>query len=599
MAHQSVMHCLWAVAAALFCSCTAGHRIHIMSIPARGHVNLLIPLALHMHSLGNDVSMVLCEQSRDLWNEALQPHGVPMLSAGPCTVYDDKQDTMTRLIRDDSTDAMQEMMSKVARLGEAMANATAAQYACAGGVPLPDVLVYDADTFGAPAVAARFDVPAVAVVGTGFRDPYGAPAWLPVSPIAIGQARLDASLLWRLANAAAQLFMRFHATPMYTSGVAEAASRSLWAAPTVPCSGGETAALPRTAHPYRAWDATLPFQGQTTLYNTHFGLEYARPLYPFEHVVGHLCSTSLRDLPPLPVHWDAWLNASDVPVVYAAFGSMSQQGAMAEEVASLLLAARSPLAAFRLVLASASEEGGARVTMASGSDGWKAFGVSSSHGVAAVSPEGAVQASAAAAAKKSGFFAAGGGPDAQEAPICTGAGCVVLTTWAPQVRLLHHSAVKVFLTHGGMNSVAEGIAAGVPMACLPLFGDQPDNCQRVEDKRMGMRLFRDRVKQHIAETVDTLNGMVGGGAAGMLTALRRAQAAQAAAGGVRRAADIISAVAQYSDIHDPTTSSVFVPHGFRLPQWRRYCADVWAVGGGVLLLLLLALRKALKVCGMK
>ncbi len=585
-----LVHCIWAAALVGYSALISAERIHIMSIPARSHVNLLVPLALHLHEEGNDVKMVLCEQSRQLWSEALQPHGVPMLSAGSCSVYDEKEDTMTRLIRDGSDEAMQIMMTKVARLGQQMANGTAAAYSCAGGEPLPDVLVYDADTFGAPAVAARFSIPSVAVVGTGFRDPYASPAWLPVSPIAIGQQRMDASLLWRLVNAAALLFMQLHATPTYTHTVAEAASRVLWDAHSVQCPGGAQAALPAVQGPHKPWDPTLPFQGHTTLYNTHFGLEYARPLYPFEHVVGHLCKTAPDGLPPLSPLWDAWLNASSVPVVYAAFGSMSKADAMAEEISALLLAARSPLSRFRLLLASASAEGGARVTMAPGSDGWVRFGEDTSeHGLQASSASVGVDGGVQGEVPSSEFSAA--------VPPCTQAGCVVLTSWAPQVRILHHPSVKVFLTHGGMNSVAEGIAAGVPMACLPLFGDQPDNCQRIEDKGMGVRLFREEVKERIADTVDLLGHMVGAGSANMSAAVRRAQAAQLAAGGVPRAADIVKAVAAHSNIHTPSQDSVFVPYGFKLPLWRRYAVDVLVVALAALLATGLLVRAALQACG--
>jgi UDP:flavonoid glycosyltransferase YjiC (YdhE family) len=67
-------------------------------------------------------------------------------------------------------------------------------------------------------------------------------------------------------------------------------------------------------------------------------------------------------------------------------------------------------------------------------------------------------------------------------------GCALLVGWAPQLALLTHPAVAAFWTHGGMNGVAEGSYARTPMLCSPLFSDQPDNCQRLDDRGMGLRL---------------------------------------------------------------------------------------------------------------
>ncbi|KAL6539636.1 hypothetical protein OROHE_011407 [Orobanche hederae] len=53
--------------------------------------------------------------------------------------------------------------------------------------------------------------------------------------------------------------------------------------------------------------------------------------------------------------------------------------------------------------------------------------------------------------------------------------------WAPQLDVLAHPSVGVFVTHGGWNSVLESIAGGVPMICRPFFGDQMINRRRVED----------------------------------------------------------------------------------------------------------------------
>uniref|UniRef100_A0A0E0L4V6 UDP-glycosyltransferases domain-containing protein n=1 Tax=Oryza punctata TaxID=4537 RepID=A0A0E0L4V6_ORYPU len=51
----------------------------------------------------------------------------------------------------------------------------------------------------------------------------------------------------------------------------------------------------------------------------------------------------------------------------------------------------------------------------------------------------------------------------------------VVKQWAPQVDVLHHRATGAFVTHCGWNSVLEGITAGVPMLCWPLYSEQKMN----------------------------------------------------------------------------------------------------------------------------
>jgi hypothetical protein len=54
---------------------------------------------------------------------------------------------------------------------------------------------------------------------------------------------------------------------------------------------------------------------------------------------------------------------------------------------------------------------------------------------------------------------------------------VVVTDWAPQVRILNHPAVGAFMTHCGWNSSLESIAAGVPMLAWPMMAEQKMNCR--------------------------------------------------------------------------------------------------------------------------
>ncbi|XP_059461979.1 flavonoid 3-O-glucosyltransferase-like [Corylus avellana] len=55
-----------------------------------------------------------------------------------------------------------------------------------------------------------------------------------------------------------------------------------------------------------------------------------------------------------------------------------------------------------------------------------------------------------------------------------------LVPWAPQLLVLRHRSVGVFVTHCGWNSILETIIAGVPMICRPFFGDQKLNSKIIE-----------------------------------------------------------------------------------------------------------------------
>merc|ERR1712217_745689 len=54
----------------------------------------------------------------------------------------------------------------------------------------------------------------------------------------------------------------------------------------------------------------------------------------------------------------------------------------------------------------------------------------------------------------------------------------------PQLGVLRRSSV--FLTHGGANSVHEGLKYAVPMVVVPCFGDQPANANIVSRSGVGI-----------------------------------------------------------------------------------------------------------------
>lgn len=106
----------------------------------------------------------------------------------------------------------------------------------------------------------------------------------------------------------------------------------------------------------------------------------------------------------------------------------------------------------------------------------------------------------------------------------------------PQTTLLEK--VDLVITHGGNNTTCESFHFGKPMIVLPLFWDQYDNAQRVDELGFGRRLDTYRVEG--PELRATLDGLL----ANMQLRARMAENGRAirAENGVRREADIIAAL---------------------------------------------------------
>jgi hypothetical protein len=66
---------------------------------------------------------------------------------------------------------------------------------------------------------------------------------------------------------------------------------------------------------------------------------------------------------------------------------------------------------------------------------------------------------------------------------------LVVKHWAPQVEVLNHRATGAFVTHCGWNSALEGITAGVPMLCWPMYAEQKMNkLFMVEEAMVGVEM---------------------------------------------------------------------------------------------------------------
>ncbi|XP_039309140.1 UDP-glucosyltransferase 2 [Solenopsis invicta] len=63
-----------------------------------------------------------------------------------------------------------------------------------------------------------------------------------------------------------------------------------------------------------------------------------------------------------------------------------------------------------------------------------------------------------------------------------------ISPWMPQLMVLRHSNIKVFITHGGLMGTQEAISCGVPVIGIPLFLDQFTNINAYVVKNIAIRL---------------------------------------------------------------------------------------------------------------
>ncbi|XP_006816169.2 UDP-glucuronosyltransferase 2C1-like [Saccoglossus kowalevskii] len=72
-----------------------------------------------------------------------------------------------------------------------------------------------------------------------------------------------------------------------------------------------------------------------------------------------------------------------------------------------------------------------------------------------------------------------------ETPNTLGSNTKIVKKWMPQNDLLANPNTRLFVTHGGASGVHEGLHHGVPMLCIPIYGDHYDNAAKMKSKGIG------------------------------------------------------------------------------------------------------------------
>ncbi len=114
---------------------------------------------------------------------------------------------------------------------------------------------------------------------------------------------------------------------------------------------------------------------------------------------------------------------------------------------------------------------------------------------------------------------------------------LLVVPFAPQLELLEQAVLTI--THAGMNSTLECLAAGVPMVAVPIAHDQPGVAARIEWTGTGVRIPASECEPaRLRNAVETVLGN-----ASFRESARRFQQIIAEGNGIDRATDIIERVA--------------------------------------------------------
>lgn len=171
-------------------------------------------------------------------------------------------------------------------------------------------------------------------------------------------------------------------------------------------------------------DLPSPWDNQTIIVGTSFGIEQQRSLPAKVHMVGPIFSNHQK---PLENSLREWLELGRTGVIYMAFGTL--------------------------------------VTL----NAWQAKALI----------EGLVE---------TGLKVLWSLPENQRSILPELPSTVRVESFVPQPAVLSHPNVVVFVSHCGMNSIHESLYYGKPILALPFFGDQHYNAARLVDLGVALKI---------------------------------------------------------------------------------------------------------------
>ena len=568
-------------------------KVDVLSIPAFGHFQTTAGVAAALEARGHTVTFVLCDRSMPDFNHFNLGRNVSFRSAGKCIKYEDRGKILAELIADDSSaTSLGNMLNAVSDLSFEMCSVLMPKYEELERVgELPDVIVFDADSYCAMDLSIRFRIPRVARVGTGLRDAYTNPVYAPLYSSGDHVPRLNAPILERfssrLKNAALLALSRYLIAPFLLPNV-YARYRQHWIEENgvqegrkdsqgrkrllTSVNGSSVYTLQVDEVKFRS---NLPFDGVPTIYNSHWGLEHPRPIQPYEHLIGHTNEFSRDAQETLSSSIENWMSADTaVPVVYVGLGTLS---VLPKALIDALSIAFSSSKNARFIWAGIQDTSLFSEELVQASN--RAYCACRGENKKETKDESLCREFVDDG--KESFST-----PSTSLSFCAStarAGSLLLTGWVPQVPLLLHNSTRVFLTHGGMNGIAEGLYARLPLYCLPLFSDQPDNCAHAQDKGFALtaRHWRLETPESIQASITRL--LSDETSQGFKAASQASWIANIGAGGMLRAVELIEQTAAL-----PYGSHLnMVPRLHFLPWYEAWNIDVF---GSACLMLLMCFR---------